>query len=345
MNPATRPRSQRDAAKLLVVDPVGDALQDRTFETLPQLFEPADVLVVNDSATLPASLHGRDDEGRAIEFRLTEPLNDTQARGVLFGPGTWRMRTEDRLAPPRLSVGDRLHFGELTATVLAVHSARRVDLRFEANHGWASLYREGRPIQYSYLAEDLDLWSVQTVYAGRPWSVEMPSAGHPFTWKILLELRRRGVSIASLTHAAGLSSTGDPDLDGQLPFPERYELPEATVRAIEGARDRNGRVVAVGTTVVRAIEGNAQAHDGRLQAGTFTTDLVIEPGFAPRWVDGLVTGIHEPSESHYRLLGAFASRRMLDRAWQYAHANGYQVHEFGDTSIILPSSAARHRAA
>ncbi len=122
---------------------------------------------------------------------------------------------------------------------------------------WAALYREGRPVQYSYLAHDLPLWAVQTVYAARPWAFEMPSAGRPLSWEILLALRRKGVRWASLTHAAGLSSTGDPAIDAALPLAERYDIPAATVRAVADTRARGGRVIAVGTTVVRALEGAA----------------------------------------------------------------------------------------
>src|SRR6185295_14500591 len=169
-------------------------------------------------------------------------------RGVLLGAGDWRQRTEDRAAPPVLGAGARLRFGELGGRILesAPPSPRLVRVVFDARGDalWAALYREGRPIQYSYEAGPLPLWAVQTAYAGRPWAFEMPSAGRPLTWEILLALRRRGVGLAAITHAAGLSATGDPAIDRALPLGERFEIPPATVQAVAGAR----RVIAVGTT-------------------------------------------------------------------------------------------------
>jgi S-adenosylmethionine:tRNA ribosyltransferase-isomerase len=199
---------------------------------------------------------------------------------------------------------------------------------------WAALYREGRPIQYAHARGPLPLWAVQTVYAGRPWAFEMPSAGRPLTWEILLALRRRGVGWASLTHAAGVSATGDPAIDAALPLPERFEIPAATVSAIEATHRQGGRVVAVGTTVVRALEGAASA--GGLRASSGITDLRIGPAYRPRVVDGILSGVHAPEESHFALLGAFADAGLLGRAWAHARARGFRPHEMGDAMLVLP---------
>jgi S-adenosylmethionine:tRNA ribosyltransferase-isomerase len=212
-------------------------------------------------------------------------------------------------------------------------SPRLVELSFdlEGEDLWAAIYAAGRPVQYAYLTEDLALWSVQTVFAARPWAAEMPSAGRPFTWEILLALRRRGVGVVALTHAAGLSSTGDPAIDAALPLPERYDIPAATVAAIERTRAAGGRVIAVGTTVVRALEGNAATH-GRLQAGPGETDLVLGPGQALRVVDGIVTGMHEATEplpAPDRL-----PRRAELRAAVATPALGYRGHELGDATLV-----------
>jgi S-adenosylmethionine:tRNA ribosyltransferase-isomerase len=137
-----------------------------------------------------------------------------------------------------------------------------------------------------------------------------------------------------LTHAAGLSSTGVAELDADLPLPERYEIPARTVGAIEAARSRGGRVIAVGTSVVRALEGAARHNGGRLSPGAGVTDLIITPAFVPQVVDGLISGIHEPSESHYQLLGAFVPRPLLEAGLRLATERGYQTHEFGDTCLI-----------
>ena len=200
---------------------------------------------------------------------------------------------------------------------------------------WTGIYAYGRPIQYSYLKDDLAPWSVQTAYASRPWAVEMPSAGRPLSWQILLELKRRGIRLARVTHAAGISATGDEDLDAALPLAERFEIPEETVRTIEATRGRGGRVIAVGTTVVRALEGSAEEHDKHVAAGASETDIVIDRKFRLRVVDGILSGVHDPAQSHFRLLRAFADETTLRRAWRHATDEGYLCHEFGDLCLIL----------
>jgi S-adenosylmethionine:tRNA ribosyltransferase-isomerase len=165
--------------------------------------------------------------------------------------------------------------------------------------------------------------------------MEMPSAGRPLRWSLLLDLQKRGVQLATLTHAAGLSSTGDDDLDRALPLSEPYDIPAATVAAIDSARAIGKRVIAVGTTVVRALEACALANRGRLVAGPGEADLRIGTGFVPQIVDAMYTGIHEPDTSHFRLLQAFAPTTLLERAWSHAAHEGYSIHEFGDSSLIL----------
>lgn len=354
MRPAAAPRHDRDDTRLLAIDRDSGALRDLAIADLPGLLRAGDLLVVNDAATLPASLRARV-SGRAdlLELRLTGGLDGSLAGAVLFGAGDWRTPTERRPAPPPLAVGDSLLFegpganehvpgdtSELSAVVAAVdpRCSRLLTLRFDRGDAalWSALYRLGRPIQYSYLREPLALWSVQTGFAARPWAAEMPSAGRPLAWSTLLALRRAGVELAALTHAAGLSSTGDPQLDALLPLPERYELPLATVAAVARARARGGRVIAAGTTVVRALEGNLQRH-GALRAGPGATDLVLGADFVPRVVDGLLTGMHDPGESHFQLLRAFAGAPVLLAAWRHASAAGYLQHEFGDATLLAPS--------
>jgi len=183
---------------------------------------------------------------------------------------------------------------------------------------------------------------VQTAYAARPWAFEMPSAGRSLSWEILLALRRRGVRWASLTHGAGLSATGDPTIDAALPLPERFDIPANTVRAIGETHAQGGRVVAVGTTVVRALEG-ASARAGGLQAGVGETDLHIDAGYRPRIVDGIFTGIHATPETHFALLGAFAPRALLVAALAVTEAGGFLTHELGDAMLILRGSLASGR--
>jgi S-adenosylmethionine:tRNA ribosyltransferase-isomerase len=351
MRPARTYPERRDDVRLLVIDPAapaGAALHETRTPALPELFAAGDLLVVNDAATLPASLGGRAPGGHPVEARLVAAGEGERFWAVLFGSGDWRARTEDRPPPPDLPTGARLDFGPLTAEIAGRSplSPRLVELAFDRTGDalWAALYGAARPVQYSYLAHDLPLWAVQTVYAARPWAVEMPSAGRPLSWEILLALRRKGVRWAALTHAAGLSATGDPALDTALPLPERYEIPAATVRAVEETRARGGRVVAVGTTVVRALEGSAAASaDGRPHPGPGVTALRLSPAFRPRVVDGILSGAHAEHESHFALLGAFAPPGLLAEAAARAEAAGFLTHELGDAMLILPGALATER--
>jgi S-adenosylmethionine:tRNA ribosyltransferase-isomerase len=343
MKPATSYPAARDGVRLLVVEPGSGALATQRMTDLPRLLAPGDLLVVNDAATLPASLPGRLRTGAEIEARLLGPPLGSTFAAVLFGAGDWRQRTEDRPAPPPVAPGDRLAFGDLEATVAAVSplSPRLVDLRFDLAGAalWAAIYRQGRAVQYSYLAHALPLWAVQTVYAGRPWASEMPSAGRPLSWEILLALGRAGVRLAALTHAAGLSATGDPALDRALPLAERFDIPAPTARLVRETRARGGRVIAVGTTVVRALEG-AVALRGELVAGAGETDLRLGPAHRLAIVDGVLTGVHAPGESHFALLEAFAGSPLLRAAAERAETEGFLTHELGDAMLILPRTAA-----
>ena len=208
-------------------------------------------------------------------------------------------------------------------------------VRFEATGEtfWSRLYAHARPVQYAYVERDVPLWHTQSVFAARPWAFEPASAGRPLTWPRLFALRDRGVRLARITHAAGLSSTGDPAIDAMLPLPERYEVPRETLDAIESTHPSGGRVVAVGTTVVRALESAA-----RTGAREGVTDLRIGAETRLHLVDGILTGMHAPTESHYDLLQAFASREVLDRAFAHAEERGYLCHEFGDSALILAAA-------
>ncbi len=323
----------RHDVRLVVIDRASEALAIRTFRELPELLRAGDLLVVNDAATLPASLPGHTLDGRFFELRVTAPIDGHRVFGVLLGPGDHRTRTEDRAAPPRLEVGEVIRIGSIDATVVAV-AGRRVELvaRVTGDELWQELYATGRAVQYAHRPELMPLWSVQTAYAARPWAAEMPSAGRPLTWDVLLRLRRAGVAIASLTHAAGLSSTGDDALDRALPWPERYEIPRRTIDDIAAARARGGRVIAVGTTVVRALEAAAGAG---LAAGSGVATLRLDAAYRPRLVDGLISGLHVPGESHFDLLSAFAPADRLARAIDLAAAHGLSSHELGDACLIV----------
>jgi S-adenosylmethionine:tRNA ribosyltransferase-isomerase len=351
MTAASGPRGAAGEERLLAVDAGAGAVEEMRLVELPRLLEPGDLLVVNDAATLPASLAGSA-SGEPLEVRLLSEREGGAWDAVLLGAGDWRTPTERRPPPPALQAGERVAMaGGLSAAVEGVSplSPRLVSLRFDLPRDalFAALYAAGRPVQYAHLRAPLDLRDVQTPFAARPWAAEMPSAGRPLTWDLLSRLRRGGVAVAALTHAAGLSSTGDPDLDAALPLPERFEIPPATVSALGAARRRAGRIAAVGTTVVRALEGSAARNGGRVVAGVGTTDLRLGPESRRRVVDAILTGIHEPGTSHHALLGAFAPRPLLDRALALAEERGFLGHEFGDAMFISgpPAGGELRRAA
>jgi S-adenosylmethionine:tRNA ribosyltransferase-isomerase len=331
MKAANSPRSDRRKVRLLVVRE--GEIEDSSIEFLPDHLRSGDLLVVNDAATLPASLHGRDDVDNQVEVRLRAQLDDRVWQAVIFGAGDWRTPTEDRPSPPHFKAGKEVIFsGDFRARVLRENelSARLLDIEFNVSGAelWRSIYRHGKPIQYSYMNDDLKLWAVQNVYSSRPWAVEMPSAGHALDWQLLLKLMKKGVQIVPLTHGAGLSSTGDSDIDHALPLAEKFEIPRATMEAVRLTRAGGGRVIAVGTSVVRALESASLGLSG-------FTDVKIGPGHELQFVDGLLTGTHDVSESHYQLLGAFLPESFLSRIGYHLEQQHYLTHEFGDSCLIV----------
>lgn len=335
LRPASAPQPGFHPERLLVIDPLTRRFGDYQIRELPRLLGPGDALVVNDAATVPASLQ----VDATLELRLVSQEQDGSFRAVAFGAGDFHQATEARGLPRLLRADEVLQFdSELSATVLEVDpmEPRLVRLRFQ-NSGaalWRSLYRRGKPIQYAYAARPWQLWDVQNRYAARPWAFELPSAGRPLTFEILFELENRGANLTYVTHAASISSTGSEPLDARLPLAERYEVGEEAARVIARTRAAGGRVIAAGTSVVRALESQAAA-DGSLAAGSGETALRLSQHYSPRVVDGLLTGLHEPGTSHFELLEAFAPRALLERALEHAARTGYLQHEFGDSCLVL----------
>jgi S-adenosylmethionine:tRNA ribosyltransferase-isomerase len=216
---------------------------------------------------------------------------------------------------------------------------RLVALRFDGTPDtiWAGLAHHGRPIQYAHIPEALALWDVWTPIAGPPVAFESPSAGFTLDWRTVAGLRNGGVAFATLTHAAGISSTGSVELDRRLPFDEPYHIPPATAVTIARVRARRGRIVAIGTTVVRALE-HAARYDGRVRAGEALATQRIGSATRLRVVDAIFTGIHEPGTSHYELLRAFTDEETLERVNEELEARDYRTHEFGD-SVLLERTA------
>jgi len=350
MIPACQPVQRPRDAKLLVIDDAGN-LRHVPRSSWVEFLRAGDLVVANDAATIPASLSGvHVDTQRAVEVRLAgrrslDPEDVHEFTAVIFGEGDFHTRTEERPAPPRLKAGDRLKLGPLSATVVRLLGhARLAAIRIEgsADRIWAGLARHGRPIQYAHVDVRLSFWDVWTPIAGPPVAFEAPSAGFVIDWSIVTNLRARGVGFTTITHAAGISSTGDPALDARLPFDEPYRISEAAASAIGRTRERGGRVIAVGTTVVRGLEHAASA--GTLRAGEGLATQRIGAGTRLRAVDAILSGTHEPGTSHYELLRAFADDRILERASHELDLHGYRTHEFGDCVMLEAAFQHNQRA-
>jgi S-adenosylmethionine:tRNA ribosyltransferase-isomerase len=331
MNAARAPRADKASVKLLVVK--GGGMEDSSIGRLADHLRSGDLLVVNDAATMPASLLARDARNNQVELRLTAQLDERVWQAVVFGAGDWRAPTENRPSPPRFAEGEEILIApDFLAKVRGEDqlSERLLNLEFNLSGEelWRNLYRHGAPVQYSYLNDELKLWSVQNVYSSRPWAAEMPSAGHALSWGLMLKLIRKGARIAPLTHGAGLSSTGDEKIDRALPLAERFEIPASTMEAVRRSKAGGGRVIAAGTSVVRALESAGPSLSG-------FTSLKLGPGYQRKIVDGLLTGAHDVSESHYQLLRTFLPESVLAQVSRRFERQGYLMHEFGDLCLIL----------
>ena len=316
-----------------------DQISHRRVADIAEFFHSGDVLVVNRSATLPSSFRRHVKRTQAeIEIRLAafqgpDPTDLTHWQAISFGAGDWRMATEDRGPAPRLAAGDQIWIAEnLQAEVVAVQQQRILSLRFISPDLLPALYQHGQAIQYSYHHQPLQIWDQQTIFSGPPISVEPPSAGFAFSWELMFRLRDKGVKILTLLHSAGLSSTGDSNLDQALPLNEWYEIPSETVRAIHSAKSHGHRVVALGTTVLRALESAAST--GHLQAGVGISSLKIKPGYRFRVINALVTGMHEPGSSHMQILDALYPMPLIEQGYTEADQLGYRGHEYGDLSFL-----------
>ena len=298
------------------------------FRDLPGLLLPGDLLVVNTSATLPAQVRARG--GLAVHFSSPRP------------DGSWLVelrQIRDKISEPngRGYPGQLISLpGGAVLTLEGRATARLWRARLSAAVV-PYLLRYGNPIRYSYVPRDWPLPFYQTVFAREPGSAEMPSASRPFTPSVVTRLVAGGVLIAPLTLHAGVSSLEA----GEDPYPEPYDVPPATARLVNHVRAHGGRIIAAGTTVVRAVETAAllagpDGSGGPVTASAGWTSHVVTPETGVRAVDGLLTGLHEPRSSHLRMLAAFAGPELLSRCYQAAIGSGYLWHEFGDVHLLLP---------
>lgn len=324
----------REHVRLLVGHRSSGELEHARFGQLPELLAPGDLLVINVSATLPAAVPARAEPVR-VHF-------STRVRGL---GDTWRvveLRSADGGERLKATAGKRLVLRggaelELVAPYLGGPRLMVAQLSVPVE---PYLHRNGEPIRYGHQHRALPLAAYQNVYATIPGSSEMPSAGRPFTAELITRLVAKGIQIAPLTLHCGVSS---PERH-EPPFPEQFEVPEPTAELVNGAR----RVIAVGTTVVRALETVARP-DGTVVAAKGWTKLVVTPARGLRAVDGLITGWHEPESSHLALLEAAAGRELLERSYASAREHGYVWHELGDSALLLADrgelrEAQRHAA-
>lgn len=322
--PPERRGVARDRVRLLVADPTG--IRHDVFSHLSGSLDPGDVVVVNTSATRAGAIDGRW-RGRPVVVHLSNRLDD----------GEWvvEIRRSDGLGPVREAmVGEVLPLaGGARAVLISPHRGPRL---------WRAMVTpstgrlpDARPITYGGAAPTWPLSDYQTIFA-RPddptgASAEMPSAARPFSHRMVTGLVRREVAVVPVTLHAGVSSLER----HEPPPPERFRVPASTAKVVEAAGERGDRVVAVGTTVSRALETVADP-DGRISPGEGWTDLVLGPERPARVVTGLVTGWHPPDASHLLLLEAVAGPALVQRAYQAAADEGYLWHEFGDSCLLLP---------
>jgi S-adenosylmethionine:tRNA ribosyltransferase-isomerase len=317
----------RDGVRLLVSSPTDD--RDEQFRALPSLLRPNDLLVVNESATMPAALPARGSAGAFVVHLSTR-----------YAPQLWLAEprwSSARPGPVPIDPSETIELAGLPARLVAPYPGmpRLAFFRIEGDLG-AAMARFGRPIRYGYLAHDYPLAEYQTVFARVPGSAEMPSAGRPFSRRLLAELSAVGVRFATVVLHTGVSSLEtDAVRPGWRPvYPEPFEVPAATAEAVRATRRDGGRVIAVGTTVVRALE--SAADDCGLRPARGFTQLYLQAGTRLRVVDGLLTGFHAARTTHLELLSALALPERLARAYRTAIDRGYLWHEFGDSHLILP---------
>ena len=330
----------RDGVRMLVSRRSSGEISHHAFRDLPGLLLPGDLLVINNTATLPAQV--RADGELAVHF--SSPLPD----------GAWLVelrQVKDKISIPNGHgcVGQLISLPCGAVLTLEGQATARLWRARLSVAVLPYLLRHGVPIRYSYVRRDWALTSYQTVFAQRPGSAEMPSASRPFTPSVVTQLVARGVLIAPLTLHAGVSSL-EADED---PYPEPYDVPPATARLVNHVRAHGGRVIAAGTTVVRALEtaalpaGPDPSRDpgdprdprepgGPVAASAGWTSHVVTPQTGVKVVDRLLTGLHEPRSSHLRMLAAFAGPELLSRCYETAISYGYLWHEFGDVHLLLP---------
>ena len=334
---AQRPAEQRDSSRMLVLDRAGGTWQDRHFHDLPSELTERDVLVVNNTRVFPARLIGRrEPSGGRVEIFLIGEREGQRVWGALARPAR------------RLTVGQRISFGDgrLRAEVVEAHADGRRTVRFECDGDFHALVEEfGRMPLPPYIKRPQleeteetarDRQRYQTVYAGRSGAVAAPTAGLHFTPRVLDELRARGVAVVELTLHVGYGTFAPvrvEDLSRHEVEPERYEIATEAAEVLNGATASGRRVVAVGTTTVRALE-SATDERGAVRAGAGLAGLTITPGYRFKTVGAMLTNFHLPRSSLLVLVSAFAGRELTLAAYRHAVQTRYRFYSYGDCMLI-----------
>jgi S-adenosylmethionine:tRNA ribosyltransferase-isomerase len=318
--PPERRGVARDRVRMLVTDRMQRTHTHARFDELPRFLQSGDLLVVNDSATVPAALVARRANGQTLPLHVSSMIDS-------------RLWTVE----PRALVlsGEELQLPDGGSVVLIAPADPRRARLWYARFAlplpmYAYLEKFGEPIRYGYVTERFPLADYQTIFARERGSVEMPSAARPFTQRVVNALARQGVEFASITLHCGVASFEAPE----QPATERYAVSMQTAAAVNKARREGRRVVAVGTTALRALE-SASTEDGTVVASGGWTDLVIDASYRPKAADALLTGFHDAAATHQWILRAFLDPHLLASAYEEAAACGYYQHEFGDMHLIL----------
>lgn len=321
----------RDSVRMLVASGTDGRLVHSTFSLLPTFLDEGDLVVVNTSGTLAAAADGTDPSGHPVAVHFSTEL----------GPGMWVVEPRR----PSARATEPWGYGEPPARVVLADGAsvellepfagsRRLWIALVCTPvpvtRWLAVH--GRPIRYGYVRDTWPISTYQSVYVTEPGSAEMPSAGRPFTTDIVTRLVAKGVGVTPIVLHTGVASLEA----GEHPYPERVKVPDATARRVNLAKAMRRRVVAIGTTVVRALESAVDPGSGEVRPVDGWTDLVVTPDRRIAVVDGLLTGWHEPAASHLLMLEAVAGRELLERSYDAALSEGYLWHEFGDSHLVLP---------
>lgn len=326
--PAERRGAGRDSVRLMVGNASTGAIGHTTFRRIGDHLTAGDVLVINVSATIPASIDGHHAKAGRIRLHMSSPV----------AGGLWTLEPRRRL-----EVGSQ-PWPDLDGGVVALPGGAEAELLVRVPgkprlwiaelRGWgdtvAYLRRHGQPIRYAHVARDWPLSDYQNVYATEPGSAEMPSAGRPFTHELLTSLVAGGVIVAPVVLHSGVASFEA----GENPDAEHYRVSETTARVVNQARAAGGRAIAVGTTSVRAIETVTDSA-GLVHPGSGMTDLIVTPERGVRGVDGIVSGWHEAGVSHLSLIESIAGKDLVEQCYAAAVSGGYRWHEFGDSLLVI----------